>query len=225
MWGAAGRGERARRSGREEADHRVAPLHFAPNDAERFPEAGLHHAATVVPAAALLLDVATGGEFYRALLQQRLERRVKSGRAEGVAGAVGSSSFDAVLPSLHGAVDDRRRLAVAEVRGRVLCGHHVRDVVSRGHVDDVPVVEIGEFDRIPLNVLARRSVVAADPVRIDRSLVPVDVEEEIVERGGPGGGQRLRHTARRESPFALDHVDARGVGSVDVARSPGVAEG
>ena len=142
-----------------------------------------------------------------------------------MAGAVRGLALDAVLPALVRAVDDRRGLAVVHGQGAALGGDDLLEVVAVGHEDDVPVVQVEQLGRLPLDVVARLRALADDPVAVDGGLVPVQVEDDVAERGRAGGGQRLRHAARRQAALALDDVHARRVGAEAVAGAEGQADG
>ena len=141
-----------------------------------------------------------------------------------MAGAVRGAALDAVLPALHRAVHDRRRLAVVDRERRPLRGDHLLEVAAVRHLDHVPVVQVEQLHRVPLHVVARVALVAAHVVRVDRGLVPVDVDDHVVERGGGSRGERLGDPAGGEPALALDDVHAgRGL-PVDVARGEGEAD-
>ena len=141
-----------------------------------------------------------------------------------MAGAVRRLALDAVLPALERAVDDRRRLAGVELERPALRRDDLLQVVAVGHVDDVPVVQVEELPRVPLHVVAGAVAVAADVVGVDRRLVPVDVQDDVVERGRAGRGQRLGDAARREAALALDDVHAGRVRAEAVAGAEREAE-
>jgi hypothetical protein len=80
------------------------------------------------------------------------------------------------------------------------------------------------FHRIPLDVLARLLAVPADAVRVDRGLVPVDVELDVPELSGGRGGKGLGNAPRRHSSLSLDHVNERGHRAVGIHRTEAQAE-
>ncbi len=185
---------------------------------QRIVEAGLHLCRSVAAHLAAVRGALARRQRAAGAGRQLGERLVEALGAELVAGAVGGTALDPVLPALDGAVDDRGRLAVLERRGATLRGQQLLEVAPVLDLDHVPVVEVDELHRRPLHVVAGRVALAADAVRVDRGLVPVDVQDEVVERRGARRRQGLGHAARREAALALDHVHARGVAAVAVAR-------
>ncbi|OPZ43450.1 MAG: hypothetical protein BWY94_01873 [Actinobacteria bacterium ADurb.BinA094] len=141
-----------------------------------------------------------------------------------MAGAVARLALHAVAPALDGAVDDRRRLAGVELEGTPLCREYLLEIVPVADVDHVPVVQREELTRIPLHVVARKVALAADPVGVDRGLIPVEMYDHVPQRGGAGRGQGLGDAPRSEPSLALDDMHARGVGSVAVDGADGQAD-
>ena len=82
-------------------------------------------------------------------------RLVEAVGAEAVAGAVRRLALDAVLPALLRAIHDGRRLTVVHVQGPPLRGEDLLEVVAVRHEDDVPVVQVEQLGRVPLDVVAR----------------------------------------------------------------------
>ena len=134
-----------------------------------------------------------------------------------MARAVRSPPFDPVLPALDRAIDDRRRLSVAERCRQSLGGQDLPEVAPVLDLDHVPVVQEEQLRRRPLDVVAGLAVLATHAVRVDRGLVPVHVEEHVVERRRARGRQRLGHPAGGQPALALDHVHARRACAVEVA--------
>ena len=155
------------------------------------------------------------------LWQQWLDRIEKRLRAKAVAGAMGSASLDSIAPAFDCAINDRRRLTVVQVERETLRRRDLLPIETVRHVDDIPVVQVSEFGRRPLHIVARRFALAADPVRIDRRLVPIHVQDDVIERCSSRRRQRLRHAPGSHSTFAFDNVDARCVLAVEIGRAPG----
>jgi hypothetical protein len=128
------------------------------------------------------------------------------------------AALDAVLPALHGAVDDRRGLRALELGGAALGGHDGQEVAPVLHVDHVPVVQVKQLHRVPLHVFAGAIGIATDVVGVDRGLVPVQVHDQVGEPGRPRGRERFGDAAGREATLTFDHVHARRIGAIGVAR-------
>ncbi len=203
---------------------RLVVLDRLPQQQERVVEALLHHARAVLAHLAAVAGALAGGQRARGAPRELGERVVEAVGAQLVAGAVRGAALDPVAPALHRPVDDHRRLAGPHRSGQSLRRDHLLEVAAVRDLDDVPVVQVEELHRRPLHVVARLAVLAAHAVRVDRGLVPVHVEDDVVERGGAGGGERLGHAARGEAALALDHVDARGLRPVVLARRQGEAD-
>ena len=139
-------------------------------------------------------------------------------------GAVRSAAFDAVLPAFDGAINNRGRLAVIEFEREALRHRDLLPIETVRHEDHVPIVEIRQLGRRPLHVIARRFPIAADPVRVDRGLIPIDVQDDVAQRSGSGRGQRFPYPARGHSAFALYYMYAGRVIAVKVGRGPSQAE-
>ena len=148
--------------------------------AECFPVALLYNGAIGATAATLHGSV-TARQRHGALGQQGGDGRVESAGAQVMAGAVGGAAFDTILPALDGAVDDGGRLAVVEGQGETLGQGDLLPRESVGHIDDIPVVKVGQFRGRPLHIVAGCLAVATDPVRVDGRLVPIDMEDDIAE--------------------------------------------
>ena len=191
---------------------------------ERVVEALLHDGRAVLAHLAAVAGALAAGERAGGAARELGERLVEAVGAQLVAGAVRGAALDPVAPALHRAVDDGGRLAGGHRRGHPLRRDHLLEVAPVRHLDHVPVVQVEQLRRRPLHVVAGRAVLAADAVRVDRGLVPVHVDDEVVERGGAGGGERLGHAARGEAALALDHVDAGGLRPVVLARGEGEAD-
>ena len=98
--------------------------------------------------------------------------------------AVRRASFDPVLPAFDCAINDRGRLTILKIEREPLRCGDLLPIEPIRHVHDIPVVQIGELGRRPLHVFARGFAIAADMVRIDGRLVPIDVQDDVVERSG-----------------------------------------
>ena len=188
----------------------------APADHEQRVPGALLDQGGVEPAQAGLRVERAAGQLGAGALDQRCHCPEERIGAQLVAGAVRGASLDPVLPPLGGAVHDGRRLGVAHLQRRALRRQDLAEVEPARHVDHVPVVQVGELERVPLHVVARLVAVAAHAVRVDGGLVPVDVQDRVAERGGAGRGERLGDAPRRESAFALDDVHFRGVAAIAV---------
>ena len=216
MSGAAGRGARRRASRRwPGSGHplRQGPagggvvLQEAPQQQEGLPVA-LLQGGGLVPASATASLAA--GEARGAGPEQRLHGGPELGTAQLVARPVGLAPLEAVLPALGGAVDDGRGLAVAHRQGAVLGGEDQREVESVGDLDHIPVVQVEELARVPLHVVAGLVPVAGDGVGVDGGLVPVEVDDGVVQAGGAGEGGGFGHPARGEAALTLDDVHPGG---------------
>ena len=137
---------------------------------------------------------------------------------------VGKTPLDSVLPALHGAVDDRRRLSAVERERFLLSGRDLLQIESVRHEDHVPVVQVRELHGIPLDVLSGLGSLTADMVRVDRRLIPVEVHDGVVERSGGRRGECFRDPSWRQAAFPLDDVHARSAVAVGVSRSIGETE-
>ena len=94
-----------------------------------------------------------------------------------------------------------------------------------GDLHDIPVVQVKQFTRFPLDVVTGNCALPADMVTVDRGLVVVDVCNDVGKRGRAGGGQSFAYASRREPAFALCDMDARAVFPVTVTRANGHADG
>jgi hypothetical protein len=135
------------------------------HDAERRPEALLAHVGAVLASAPLAAWLA--GRQDGGAVGELCDGGVEAVGAELVAGAVRRLALHAVAPALVGVVDDRRRLTGLERERQALRGDDLLPVMTLGHVDDVPVVQVEQFARVPLHVVAGPAFVAADVVRVD----------------------------------------------------------
>ena len=210
---------------RQRGRHRQVLVDAGAHGLQRRPEAALPHGRAVRPVAGAVgrvaggpLDVGAGGAA------QLRDGFVEALGAELVPGAVAGLALHAVPPALVRAVDDRRRLAGLERGGVPLGRDDLLEVVAVRHVDHVPVVQVEELARVPLHVVARQDALAADAVRVDRRLVPVEVHDDVGERGGAGRGQCLGHAAGRQAALALDDVHARRVVAVAVGGADAEAD-
>src|SRR5205085_7476842 len=109
-------------------------------------------------------------------------------------------------PAFDGPINNRGRLAVLYLERETLRDCDLLPVESIRHIDHIPIVEIGQLGRRPLHVIARRVPLTADAIRIDRGLVPVDMQNDIAERCGPGGGERFGDAAGSHPAFALYYM-------------------
>ena len=50
------------------------------------------------------------------------------------------------------------------------------------------------------------------------------MQDDVIKRGGAGGGERFGHATGRQSAFAFNNVNARRVLAVNIRRGPGQAE-
>ena len=207
--------------GRKRLHHGAALLEDLAHDRERLPEALLDDGRSVGGRqAAPRAGLATRHHQIRSP-RQLCHRLAETVGAHLVAGAMRGLALDPVLPALHRAVDDGRRLAVVQRQRGLLGGGDLADVLPVGHDDHVPVVEVEQLRRAPLHVVAWLAVLAAHAVGVDGGLVPVEVDDRVAERGGAGRSQGLGHAPGREPALALDDVDARGIGAEVVPRAQG----
>ena len=203
----------------------LALLEHPAHDPEGLPEALLERRRTVVTRLAARGAGRAARQRGVGPGRQLGERPAEAVGAERVAGAVGGPALDAVAPALERAVDDRGRLAGVERERGALGGDDLAEVRAVGHEHDVPVVEVEQLHRAPLHVVPGGRVLAADAVRVDRGLVPVEVDDDVGERCGPRGGQRLGDAAGGEPALALHDVHARRVGAPVVPRAEGEPDG
>src|SRR5205809_901162 len=128
-----------------------------------------------------------------------------------MSGSVRSAAFHSIAPAFDRAINDRCRLAVMKIKRETLRERDLLPVESVGHIDRVPIVQISELSWRPLHVLAWRFAVATDAIGIDRCLVPIDVQNNVVERSRARRSQSLRHPARRHPAFTFYYVNARRI--------------
>ena len=160
--------------------HRASRLDRLSREAECFPVTFFHDRC-VRAAFASLFARRAAGQVDRVLRQERREGREKSARAKAVSGPVRGPALDAVLPAFDRAINDRGRLTVVEFEREPLRRGDLLPIEAVRHQDHIPVVQVGQLGRCPLHVLARRFLVAANPVRIDRSLIPIDMQHDVIE--------------------------------------------
>ena len=207
-------------------DHRhegPVPLQHPPDDLQCIPEA-LLQGPGVIPAPAPLVGRIAAGKLPLHVGQKGFQGLEETVGAELVARPVGGLPLDAVPPALDRPVDDGRGLAVLHLQGLLLGGDDLLPVFPVGDKDHVPVVQVGQFRRRPLDIIPRRAALAADVVAVDRRLIPVDVEDHVLQRGGPRGGQGLADPAGGQPALALDDMDPRRVCTVVVERPQGEAD-
>ena len=126
-----------------------------------------------------------------------------------------------IAPAFDRAINNRGRLAVVEIESEPLRDCDLLPVESVRHIDHIPIVQISQLRRCPLHVLARRFAVATDMIGIDRRLVPIDVQYNIIERSCARRRECFRDAARRHPAFTFDYVNPRRVLAVNIGRRPG----
>ncbi len=153
--------------------------------------------------------------------RDRLEKTIG---AQAMAGAVRRTALDAVLPALMGAIDDGGGLVIGHGPGSPLGGDDLLEIHAVRDQNGVPVVQQGELDRVPLDVFARGVSIPANPVGIDGGLIPVDMQDRVLEAGRPGGGHGFADPAGRHPALPFDDMNARRIAAVIIHRAEGQAE-
>ena len=72
-------------------------------------------------------------------------------------------------------------------------------------------MKVGKFHGVPLHVVAGGLPVPANPIGVNRSLIPVKVHDHVAQRGGSGGGEGLTRPSGGEPPFTFNDVQLGGV--------------
>ena len=201
----------------------LVSFEHAAHRGQGLPKTFLHDVAFFAGLATLFLFAFGQGDFGG--FHQGLKRREKAGAAERMAGAVGPFAFDAVFPALGGAVHNGRRLAVFHFGRPALSGQDLLKIHALRNVDDIPVVHVSQLCGGPLHVIPGRFTFPADLIRVDGSLVPVDVENRVLQGRCPGGSQGFAHAPRREPAFSFHNVHARRPGPIIVQGAVSEAKG
>ena len=205
---------------RQRFHHRAVFFQGAADHFQCFPEAFLEDFRFFAGLAALVGAFAAG-QHRDSRVDKRLKRLEKPIRAQTVAGAMGCLARDPVLPAFAGTVDDGCRLIVRQAespslgRGDLVEIHAVRDQ------DGIPVVQQRKFNRVPLDVFAGCLPVAADLVGIDRSLIPVHVQDRVFQADRAGGSHGFADPPRGHPTLPLDDVDTRRTAAVIIHGAEG----
>ncbi len=184
---------------------------------ERFPETSFDDGRGCAGAASGICRIALG-QALRILRHQGLHHLVEPGGAKLVSGTVRRAPFDSVAPAFRGAIHDRSRLTVVDAESGALCGDYLLEARSIGHTYHVPVIQIEKLRRRPLHVIAAARSLACDAFRIDRGLVPVEMNDDVAERCCSGRCESFCGTSWRKSSFTLDDVHARRIVGETICR-------
>src|SRR5512139_3513109 len=128
--------------------------------------------------------------------------------------AMGAFAFNPVLPALGGPVNDSCGLAVFDPDRQALSGEDLLEIHALGHVDHIPVMKVGQFHWSPLHVVAWLFAFAANLIRINRSLVPIHVENGVFQGCGTGCSQGFAYAARSHASLSVHKVDVGSACSV-----------
>ena len=205
---------------RQRFHHRRVFFQGAAHHFQCFPEAFLEDFRFFAGLAALVGAFAAG-QHRGSRVDKRLECLEKPIRAQAVAGAVGCLARDPVLPAFAGEVDDGRRLIVRHGERLPLGRADLVEIHAVRDQDGIPVVQQRKFNRVPLDVFAGRLPVAADPVGIDRSLIPVHVQDRVFQAGRAGGGHGFADPPGGHPTLPLDDMHARRTAAVIIHGAEG----
>ncbi len=138
--------------------------------------------------------------------QERRNRGKKRIRAKAVAGSMRSASFDSIAPPFDRAINDCCWLAIVKVERETLRRGDLLPIETVRYVNHIPVVQVSQFGWCPLHIFAGRFAVTANPVRVNRRLIPINVQDDVIERRGPGRGQRFGHAPGSHSTFTFYYM-------------------
>ena len=97
-----------------------------------------------------------------------------------MAGTVGSLALNAVVPSFYGAIDNRRGLVVLDFFRQFVRNMNLVVIVSVRYADDVKIVDIEEFHRVPLHIVAGVFSVGSYALAFNRGFVPVNMKNRVL---------------------------------------------
>ena len=176
--------------------HRGRPrFERPPDDAERLPVTLLQD-RRVCSAAAALRAVATRNRRL-VLRHERLDRGEERIRTKAVARTVRRPPFHSITPAFDRAIHDRGGLAVVQIERETLREGDLLPVESVRYENYIPIVQICQLGGCPLHILARRFAFTADAIRINRRLIPIDMQDDVIKRCGAGSSERFSHATRR----------------------------
>ncbi len=128
-------------------------------------------------------------------------------------------SLDSILPALGRSIDNRRGLMVVDRGGPSLRSENLVKVPAVWDQNNVPIVEIGDLHRVPLDVVARYVPIAADVVGVDGRLIPVDVENGVFQGGRTRCGHGFTGPPGCHTALTLHDVDAGCIIPVVIQRA------
>ena len=89
----------------------------------------------------------------------------------------------------------------------------IHPVLDQNYIE---VMEAGQLDRIPLNIFSRSIALPANPVGVYRGLIPVDVQDDVVDVGSGYRGHSFLHSTGCEPAFPFDNVDNRRILRIEI---------
>ncbi len=135
-----------------------------------------------------------------------------------MAGAVRSAPFDSIFPSFGSPIHNGGRLMIIDGQRQLLGGKHKSKIKTVRNINHIPIVKIRNFHRVPLDIIARRPVLGAYMVGIDRCLVPINVQDYVVKLRSGCRRHCLLYTTGGHAPLAFDCMDSRRLRTEKIQR-------